>query len=373
MTSARSRRDTLWAVVVEVALLASAALDSLLEITDADGGWPWVFAGVAMLGLLLRRRHPGVGFLLTVPALVTSYALIATLVALYTLARRSSDRTVVITAAVVTAVGSAIKVPVQPELLADRQTLLDLVYGILSGAGPAALGQLVQAQASLRDRLRELADSYDVEQELREQQTLERERNRLAREMHDVVSHQVSLIAVQAGALQVGAADQDARDAARTVRGLAVSTLEELRHMVAVLRTPGGDRQPLQPQPGLDGLEALVAASGVDAILERDPDIDLDQHAQRAVYRTVQEGLTNVRKHAPGSRVVVRIVREAGRVEVTVHNDRPTERPLGLPGSRQGLIGLRERAELAGGEFDAGPDDDGGFRVVLRLPAPRRP
>ncbi|WP_226367066.1 sensor histidine kinase [Pseudonocardia sp. ICBG162] len=328
-----------------------------------------------MLGLLLRRRHPGVGFLLTVPALVTSYALIATLVALYTLARRTPARAVVITAAVVTTVGSVIKVPVQPDLLADRQTLLDLVYGVLSGAGPAALGQLVQAQASLRDRLRELADSYEVEQGLREQQTLERERNRLAREMHDVVSHQVSLIAVQAGALQVGAAEQTVRDAARTVRGLAVSTLEELRHMVAVLRTPGADRQPLQPQPqpGLDDLDALVAASGVDATLERDPGIDLEQHAQRAVYRTVQEGLTNVRKHAPGSQVLVRIARAGGRVEVTVHNGRPTGRPLGLPGSRQGLIGLRERAELAGGEFDAGPDDDGGFRLVLRLPAPRLP
>ncbi|WP_226365340.1 MULTISPECIES: histidine kinase [unclassified Pseudonocardia] len=358
-------------VATEVALFAVAALDSLLEITASDQAWPWVAAGLALLGVPLRRRYPVLGFLATLPGLVTSYALIATLVTLYTLARGTSNRTLVVLAATATAVGAGITFPVRLDLL-DRQSLLDLVYGIMSGAAPAALGQLVRAQDSLRRRLRELADSHRVEQDLREEQVLERERNRLAREMHDVVSHQVSLIAVQAGALQVGAVDDTTREAARTIRRLGVSTLDELRHMVAVLRAPSGDGTPLEPQPGLAELAALVAGAGVDAELAQEPGIDLDPHAQRAVYRTVQEGLTNARKHAPGSRVTVRVARAGGRVTTTVHNTRPDRGPLGLPGSRQGLVGLRERAELAGGELSAGPDDDGGFRLALHLPLPRR-
>jgi MYXO-CTERM domain-containing protein len=350
-------------------VLGAAALDSLLEITSSDGVWPWVTGLLALAGLLVRRRRPGLGFLATLPGLITSFALIATLVALYTLARQSESRRVVGAAVAVTVIGFVAQ---QSEPVLDRATLLNLVYGVLQGAGPAALGQLVRAREALRRQLRELDDSHRAEQALREEQVLERERNRLAREMHDVVSHQVSLIAVQAGALQVGARDDTTRQAARTIRELGVSTLDELRHMVAVLRAPNSDRPPLQPQPGLADLRSLVEGAGVDATLEQDPDLDLDPHAQRAVYRTVQEGLTNARKHAPGARVRVRIVRNGPDIEVAVHNERATTRPLGLPGSQMGLIGLRERADLLGGTLTAEPDGEGGFRLVLQLPATAR-
>jgi signal transduction histidine kinase len=343
------------------------------RLRDAACG-PWIAGGLALAGLLERRRRPGLGFVATLPGLVTSMALIATLVALYTLARRSESRRVVGAAVAVTVIGFVVQLPVQGEPFLDRDTLLALVYGVLQGAAPAALGQLVRARETLRRQLRELEDSHRAEQTLREEQVLERERNRLAREMHDVVSHQVSLIAVQAGALRVGAADDATRHAARTIRELGVSTLDELRHMVAVLRAPTADRPPLQPQPGLAELRVLVEGAGVDATLEQDPDLDLDPHAQRAVYRTVQEGLTNARKHAPGARVRVRVVRDGPEIEVAVLNDRATARPLGLPGSHQGLVGLRERADLVGGTLTAEPDGTGGFRLVLRLPAtPRRP
>ncbi|MGI5127810.1 sensor histidine kinase [Pseudonocardia sp. CA-107938] len=359
-------------MLAEAGLLGVAALDSLLETTSSDGVWPWVTAGLALAGLIVRRHRPGLGFLATLPGLITSSALIATLIALYNLARHSDSKRVVGAAATVTVIGFGVKFPVPGEPFFDRETLIDLVYGILQGAAPAALGQLVRARESLRRQLRELDDSHRAEQDLREAQVLERERNRLAREMHDVVSHQVSLIAVQAGALQIGGPDDATRQAARTIRELGVSTLDELRHMVAVLRTPHADRQPLQPQPGLAQLPALVEDSGIDATLDLDPDLALDQHAQRAVYRTVQEGLTNARKHAPGAPVRVRVVRDGAEVEVTVHNDRATARPLALPSSRQGLVGLRERADLVGGTLTSGPDDEGGFRLVLRLPATSR-
>ncbi|WP_232666544.1 sensor histidine kinase [Pseudonocardia sp. TRM90224] len=375
MTAPTTRRwGTAWSVLAEAGLLGAAALDSLLETTSSDGVWPWLTAGLALAGLLVRRHRPGLGFLATLPGLITSSGLIATLIALYSLSRQSDSKRVVGAAATVTVIGFAVKFPVPGEPFFDRETLIELVYGILQGAAPAALGQLVRARETLRRQLRELDDSHRAEQELREAQVLERERNRLAREMHDVVSHQVSLIAVQAGALQIGGPDDTTRQAARTIRELGVSTLDELRHMVAVLRTPNSDRQPLQPQPGLAQLRALVESSGIGVTLEQDPDLDhaLDRHAQRAVYRTVQEGLTNARKHAPGAPVRVRVVRDGPDIEVTVHNGRATGRPLGLPSSQQGLVGLRERADLVGGTLTSGPADEGGFRLVLRLPATAR-
>lgn len=372
MTTPELLRGNARALLAELGVLAVATLDSLLGITSGGRIWPWVAAALALLGLLVRRRYPVLGFVATLPGLATSLALVATLVTLYNLSRRATNRHVVITASAVTIIGFVAKIPIQVGELAGRETLLDLVYGLLSGAGPAALGQLVRTQEILRRQLRELDDAHNTEQALREQQVLERERNRLAREMHDVVSHQVSLIAVQTGALQVSAPDETIRDTARTIRKLAVSTLDELRNMVEVLRAPGADAGSLQPQPGLAQLRTLVERSEVDVTFDQDPDLTLGHHAQRAIYRTVQEGLTNVRKHAPGAKVHVRVFRDGHAVQATVHNARPTGDPLRLPGSHQGLIGLRERADLVGGTLTAGPDGNGGFQLTLRLPIPFR-
>lgn len=368
-----------WRALGEVGLLSAAALDA---VTTAAGGrvegWGAAAAGVALVGLLLRRRLPVVGLVMALPALSLSFALVPALVALYQLSRRSEHQRLSLVAAAVTAAVAALPSPPVPrELLAladqsPRDLLLDLLYGSLAGAAPVALGRLARAREELRHQLVALDAAHCAEREMREARALERERLRLAREMHDVVSHQVSLIAVQAGALQVTAPDESVRSSAETIRELGVATLEELRHMVGVLRAPRPGRAPLEPQPRLADLRHLVEASGCGASLDLDDGLVLDPPVERAAYRTVQEGLTNARKHAPGAPVSVRVRRRVVRgepeLEVAVVNGPRAGRPLGLPSSQMGLVGLRERAELLRGELAAGPDDEGGYRLVLRVP-----
>jgi len=369
-------------VLGEVALLAAAALDAVTTASgERVGGWGAVAAGAALLGLLLRWRLPAVGLVMTLPALSLSFALVPALVALYQLSRRTEhQRLSLVAAAVVAALAALPTPPVPHELVALatqslRDTLLDLVYGSLAGAAPVALGRLARAREELRQQLVALDAAHCAEREMREARALERERLRLAREMHDVVSHQVSLIAVQAGALQVTAPDEAVRSSAATVRELAVATLEELRHMVGVLRAPRPGQAPLEPQPRLSDLRHLVEASGCGASLDLEDGLVLEPPVERAVYRTVQEGLTNARKHAPGAAVAVRVARRARpegleglELEVVVANGPRAGRPLGLPSSRTGLVGLRERADLLGGALEAGADGEGGYRLELRVP-----
>ncbi|KOT83429.1 histidine kinase, partial [Streptomyces rimosus subsp. pseudoverticillatus] len=178
--------------------------------------------------------------------------------------------------------------------------------------------------------------------------------------------HQVSLIAVRAGALQVAAKDTDTREAARTIRSLSANTLDELRHMVNLLRASGGSTTELTPQPTLADLHHLVATSGIETTLTGDLPPGISTTAQRTIYRTVQEALTNVRKHAPGARAEVRLWHDTAHFGVTVTNTAPTRPSVALPSSRQGLIGLRERADLLDGTFTTGPTPQGGFQVELQ-------
>jgi signal transduction histidine kinase len=190
----------------------------------------------------------------------------------------------------------------------------------------------------------------------------------MAREMHDVVSHQVSLIAVRAGALQVAAKDADAKEAARTIRSLSVTTLDELRTMVTLLRASGGNATELTPQPTLADLHRLVESSGTHAQLTGELPPTVSTPAQRALYRTVQEALTNVRKHALGATARVELWQDGDGIGVTVTNTPPTRPSLSLPGSQQGLVGLRERAEILHGTLESGPTAECGYRVRLRIP-----
>lgn len=141
--------------------------------------------------------------------------------------------------------------------------------------------------------------------------------------------------------------------------------------MVQVLRAAGDDRE-TAPQPVLADLERLVEESGMDTRCAVALPDTLAPAVQRAVYRFVQEGLTNARKHAPGASVLVCGTLEDGTVAVDVTNGPPTAPRLELPGSGLGLVGLRERASLLGGTLDSGATSDGGFAIHLRLPAEHR-
>ena len=358
---------------VDLLLVALALADAVLNTNvfdaDADADTSDVIAfaaSVAAAGaLVLRRRFPFLTFLCTVPGLILSDADIASLVALYSMARYGSKPVPLIVGTVVVFAGySALW---DPPYTADV-VLIDSIYGGLFAAAPLALGLLVRTRRELSTRIAEVEQAREYERELTAQHVLARERAQLAREMHDVVSHQVSLIAVQAGALQMANPDPDTRRAARTIRELSVTTLDELRQMVSVLRADGGRSTELFPQPGLRDLEQLTAASGIPTTMSIDPRLEAAPPLQRAVYRTVQEALTNVRKHAPGATATVSIGRDADQIVASVLNTAASHQVTPLPSAQHGLIGLHERAELLGGTLTTGPTPAGGFHLELRLP-----
>ncbi|MGA5037304.1 sensor histidine kinase [Streptomyces capoamus] len=323
----------------------------------------------AAVVLVLRRRQPLLTFLLTLPAVLLSDAVVACLAALYTLASLSRPRTLLLLCALAFACCDTMSLPA-PELdLTDTRKLIAFGYSAATAAAAVFLGQLVRTRQDLSLRLTEISEARDHQQLLTAQAVLAKERAQLAREMHDVVSHQVSLIAVRAGALQVGARDADTKDAAATIRRLSVQTLDELRHMVGVLRASGGHPTELTPQPALADIRRLADNCGIETRLSMDLPEGLPATVQRAVYRTVQEALTNTRKHAPGATACIDLLHADGSVRVRVTNTAPTQPPLPLPGAHHGLIGLRQRAELLGGTMTSGPTGDGGYEVCVVLPA----
>lgn len=364
------RGERVPAPLVDVGLVALAGLDLWLSVWDGSR-LAVALAALACAALALRRRLPLAVFVLTLPASLMHGVVVAPAAALFTLAERSRHRGLLAGCAALSALATAFPWPPSSLESSDHTwTLLDFAYASATAAAPVLLGQLVQARRDLARRLVEIEEAKEHEQALHAQAVLARERAQLAREMHDVVSHQVSLIAVQAAALQVGAEEPDTVRAADTIRSLSVATLDELRTMVTLLRAAGGGHTTdLAPQPTLADLRTLVASSGIDAELTGELPPTVGTPAQRAVYRTVQEALTNVRKHAPRATATVELWHDGDDVGVTITNGPPSQPSLPLPGARQGLLGLQERADLLHGSLESAPTGDGGYRVRLRIPA----
>jgi signal transduction histidine kinase len=202
------------------------------------------------------------------------------------------------------------------------------------------------------------------------------ERTHIARELHDVVAHQVSMMTVQAGAAQaVAATDPEAASRAMAAVELAGrQALNELRHLLGVLRPDAGSpsgRHDVGPQPGLTDLPRLVdqvRAAGLDIEVRDNLRGPLPIRVQLSAYRIVQEALTNVLKHGgPGTRAEIRLGEDGTDVTIEVLDD-AVPGPARPRAAGHGIIGMRERATLLGGSLDTGPRPDGGFRVVARLP-----
>ncbi|MER7842893.1 histidine kinase [Kitasatospora sp. NPDC096077] len=334
-------------------------------------------AAAAFALLLLRRRCPVLLLVLLLPVMVVTmhYHLVAVLVAVFTLAERSLRGAVGGAVAYVVVANlyefyRVSRLPADP-LAGPSFSLYELEGTVFAACAMVALGRLVSSRRELAWSMAELCEAQEHQRELHAQAVLARERTQLAREMHDVVAHQVSLIAVRAGALQVGSDSADTREAARTIRKLSVTTLDELRHMVTLLRACGSQDTEITPQPTAAQLADLVSGSGLDARLVGEVPEDASATVQRAVYRIVQEALTNVRKHACGASAVVEVRQPGSGLEVTVTNTPATSAGLRLPGSRTGIVGLRERAENLGGTLTSGPTPDGGYRVHVALPERR--
>ncbi|MFG2290886.1 sensor histidine kinase [Streptomyces sp. NPDC048595] len=383
-------------MVVPVLLaIADAVLVNGLELALELG-----VSVVAAAALLLRHRFPLPVFLVTLPGLYIGYIWFAPMIALYTLSARRPGRVRLGICAVLLIAAHFFPYPISDfELTEYRDNTLVLIDACVTSATPIALGLLVRTRRELASRVEDLTRSLRREDRLLADRVKTTERARLAREMHDVVAHQVSLISLQAGAVQVSTEDEAARTGARTIRELSVRTLEELRHMVGVLRADGGDAagaDGLAPQPDLEELPRLIEMSALDVTYEGGVVAGASgaKTVERAAFRTVQEALTNVRKHAPGARVRVRVdpveavdgargaVSEAGgaagaddgrtapglRVEIRNGPPDATATVPALPGGGHGLVGLRERAQSLGGTLEARHTSDGGFVVRAEFP-----
>lgn len=261
-----------------------------------------------------------------------------------------------------------------------------LEFGIRSAlltAGAALLGLYLSARHGLLRALTDRAERAEREQHLLAEQARGEERVRLAAEIHDLVTHRVSLMVLQAGALGLTAADPPTRQAAETLRATGCHALDELRELVGVLRAPAVSRKEASrkevsrreaeppDQPLLPALAEVVDAAGLAARLEANGDALVSPVVLRTARRAVQESLTNVRKHAPGAATTVSLHSTPSAARLTITNTAPSapgDPALAAAGSGTGLLGLRERVSLVNGTLTAGPERDGGFRVEVTLP-----
>ena len=324
-------------------------------------------ASVGVVALWWRRAAPIAVTVIGGAVMLVSGVPIALGAGLYTLAVRRRDRTLLVAAAgaLVVAMIRGFEDQGLDALWANSLVaLIGVGFCVATGAYVGARRDLV---ASLRDR----ADRAEREQELRDEQARIGERARIAREMHDVLAHKVSLIALHAGALEVNTEDARVRDSAALIRTTAAQAMTDLREVLGVLRAGGELDEDLRPHD--EDVERVVEASraaGVRVTLTVDAP-PLPDALGRTVHRVVQEALTNVHKHARGAATTVAITGDAtGGVTIEVTNQRPVAAGSLLPGAGAGLAGLRERVALVGGTLDAGPTAAGGWRVAAWLPWP---
>ncbi|MEU9689032.1 sensor histidine kinase [Amycolatopsis japonica] len=371
-------------------LLAAAALGVLLWVITAaqlpvGASGPrveWMITGdpvialVCLIALLWRRRFPVV---IAIAVILASTASVlaggASLLALCSLAtrRRPAETAVAAVLSVVTAILVVDLYPARetPGPLWLMISLPTLLVGIVVAVG-AAIGARREEVRSLRERV----ESAEREQAARAAEARIVERHRIAREMHDVLAHRVSLVAMQAGVLG-HRPDLPAEQVAELARGIADGShqaLEELRDVLGVLRADPDELEP--PQPSLAELPALVAdarALGLAVTMEITTEGEPPDAIARTVYRIVQEGLTNAGKHAPGADVVVTVEGRPGDgLRATIRDSGAARAIAGPPASGFGLLGLAERVELAGGELDHHAEPGGGFVLAARLPWPVR-
>ncbi|MFI6055029.1 sensor histidine kinase [Streptomyces violascens] len=335
-----------------------------------------LIGAAACCAVWLRRCWP-VG-LAAVLAVVSVFAPVASggfLVALFSLAVHRPFRPAVLAVGTLAVASSVLQPVVRPD--PTTSFLTNAVVGTVLILLVTGWGMLVRSRRQLVLALRERAARAEAEAALRAENAQRLAREAIAREMHDVLAHRLTLLSVHAGALEFrpDAPPAQVARAAGVIRDSAHEALQDLRQIIGVLRSPGEGADD-RPQPTLATLDALVAESreaGMKVALDsRVPDTaGVPAATGRNAYRIAQEALTNARKHAPGAEVTVTVTGRPGEgLTVEVRNPAPPGPVPEVPGSGQGLIGLTERATLAGGRLDHGRGPDGGFSVVAWLPWP---
>ncbi|SEG35762.1 Signal transduction histidine kinase [Actinacidiphila yanglinensis] len=428
-TRARSWSGLWWwtrrrSVALDVSLAAASALEASFEgatFAARIGVVTWLGALLGLLVgavLVLRRRWPIAVVLVGIAVIPAQTGFILSVVGFYTLAASEVPRRLTGLLAGMSGVGTMVVsfVSIESSLRhsgsSSRLALpLVVIISVLVAFGltapPVLLGLYVRARRRLVESLRDRADGLERELELLAEKALERaegaraaERARIAREMHDVVAHRVSLMVVHAAALKAVALKdpQKASVSAELLGDMGRQALMELRQMLGVLRSgsePGTAPQARKsadpaveaggvPGPAPDAVEdagpclaelaqlvqeSRAAGMGVELAVEGEQR-PCGRRIEATVYRVVQEALTNVRKHAAGARAQVRLAYREAEVAVLIVNG-PAEAMVvatALPSGGHGLTGMRERVTAHGGGFAAGPTPDGGFRVSAMVP-----
>ncbi|CAM5591200.1 histidine kinase [Streptomyces violaceorubidus] len=414
--------------VLDVSLGAVSALECAAEgIPFArDAGIPLamgvVFGLLAGSVLVVRRKWPIAVVLVAIAITPAEMGFLLGVVGLYTLAACELPRRIIGALAGMSFVGTLIVtfVRLRQDMVGDGVDMGDWFFAFAAigsslglTAPPLLLGLYVGQRRRLMESLRERADSLERELQLLAERAEERaqwargeERTRIAREMHDVVAHRVSLMVVHAAALQAVAR----KDPEKAVKNAALvgdmgrQALTELREMLGVLRSGGDgarterasvplaavgvaaaaaasraaeDGESSSEGPCLSELDELIGqseAAGMVVDLSVEGEVRLyAAEVESTAFRVVQEALTNVHKHAAGAKTYVRLAHRVSEIAMQVENEPPPEASAAssarLPSGGNGLVGMKERVAALGGVFVSGPTDAGGFRVSAVIPA----
>ncbi|MDR3686569.1 MAG: histidine kinase [Coriobacteriia bacterium] len=365
--------------VIQIAIVRSLAsypaIATQLHLQLHPGLWPYVAAVACFLPLMYRRRYPGPVLLATAiftglylampwpPAIV----ILAPMTALFTVSERYGGRRAVPIGIVL----GAIVLGVSAMTVSVSYTVAQVVAILALLALSAALGHTAQTR-------RELFVEVKRKREEESLRRVEEERLRIARDVHDIMAHSLTLMTLQADAGSTTVDDAEKSRAAFTVIGdTGRATLRDLRSMLSVLAGDSGDDSPRQPVPDLGELDTLVRSvreTGLDVALATSGDFESVPSAVAvSAYRIVQEALTNVVRHAHAEHATVRVDVKDDKLALLVIDDGAgaAAGAAASAGTGRGLIGMRERVDVLGGTISAGPGESGGFEVRATIPLTR--
>ncbi|MGO1481579.1 MAG: sensor histidine kinase [Brachybacterium sp.] len=360
-------------VLVPAVVTAEGILQGVLATSPTE---LWRPALVIALGAALLLRHRHWRWLLPLLLLINTAAMAVTvlIIVTYAYATRSHHRLLILAFVVLAVATGAL-----PSLLwmsvGPWFGITGLVVVTLVVTASAASGMYTSTRRALLSQLQQRAEQAESGRTVAEEQARRAERTRIAREMHDIVAHKISLVALQAGALEVNPKLErgQVQQSAALIRQTATTALSELREVLGVLRGDG-EEAPLAPQPTWEDVRRLVITSqhaGIAVDLFDFIDDPVPDPLARTAYRVVQEGLTNIHKHALHTKARVALIGEPGtELVIEVSNVLPKGFTTDLPGARMGLSGIETRVTHAGGTIASGPTDDGRFEVRAVVPWP---
>jgi len=353
------------------ALAVAGFVEAATLQTDVPGWEHAAITFVVMLGLAWRRQYPLLAVSLALAGIIlggrpdTPFVLFAAMVvASYTVGLVTRGRRAL--CGLLIAVG-----PPFAGLLLEGSDPADLVAVAILYGGAWVVGSLLREQIQRADAMADEAAAVQEADAERRAQAVAEERVRIARELHDVISHSISVISVQSQAVRLRLPPEQSRDIEdlKAIETTARRAMDELRRLFGVLRSPE-DRPPLAPQPGLDQLPRLVertrsAGLPVDIDVQGEP-LNLPPGLDLTAYRIIQESLTNAIKHAGPATAQVQLRYSASRLEIRIQDDGRGRRDGAIEG--HGLVGMEERVTMYGGTLTAGDMSGGGFVVTAAIP-----